>query len=350
MLKDVIVNDHVLGSVGKINDEQKLAPQEEKTETETETEAKTNTNTTNTKHINPVKRNNPLVAFMGISEYDSNAHENLPGVKIDCVNAMKCFNTKLKYTVLCLDKNNKIIYEEKDQSNDFWQGKHFKFRWNANDIDGYLEIVRKHLVKKQHDSLIFIISCHGDTDYKIYDSEGEEYEEEALLAMFTSIASALLESYEETEAETNSIIEKSKVFLIDRCRGDTSLKAIDVKKNTNNEENSNGSEKKDSVTTKGQTGNTEEKYTTKAISHAQTNRIFAPSANFCIVRANIKGYTVAEGDKNGGMFLQSVYKEFPHLDTRLMGLDSMVRQFEDGQRNWLHYMDICLSVLKLWNL
>ena len=76
----------------------------------------------------------------------------------------------------------------------------------------------------KHDSVLFFISAHGDSDGVILDSNCEEIQ----------LLSSIFNEFFGKKCEC--MIDKPKVFFIDACRGDQRMKRLN---DNNNEEKSN---------------------------------------------------------------------------------------------------------------
>lgn len=259
-----------------------------------------------------------LVAIIGIGDYDG--LPNLPGVSKDYENITNIFGKIWKYHVMYKTENNQIIY-----TNDLKQiksNKNYKLRWNSDEIDVFVEQVRKYVVTNNHDGLIFAISSHGDIGKKIYDSELEEYDLPNIFSSFAPEWRILLETYKETQEMSNKLFQLPKIFCVDCCRGQTKAKATYVQQNPYGEKEGNkGAQKKQKhqqVTLKSKTakmnqaGNhsTRETFLSKSISKAEANVVAAQMSNFCKVWANVEGFCVGDGSHNGGLFLRNVTKVF----------------------------------------
>ena len=59
----------------------------------------------------------------------------------------------------------------------------------------------------------------------MYDSDCEEYELDAIFSMYQPNASSLVESYSETQQESNYLAQIAKIFVLDMCRGNVATLA-----------------------------------------------------------------------------------------------------------------------------
>ena len=190
------------------------------------------------------------------------------------------------------------------------------------------------MVQNGHDALIFIITSHGDTDQVIYDSNIETYDLQDIFSAFIPEYSSLIDSYEESKEETESLFEIPKIFLIDACRGDYKARATKIltkdailpnstkttaKKSsinaTKNGTNDNDSECKDIESekigvlnaSKTESKTNDEKIVLKTLTNKNdTKKVFAQETNIYKLFANTEGCCVGDGSKNGGLFLRSV--------------------------------------------
>ena len=100
-----------------------------------------------------------------------------------------------------------------DDSNEFElqlivTGSHLskKFGETYKEIETFNENVRNIIVNNEFDSLIYFVSCHGDKDNVIYDSEGDEYQLDCVFYMFNNLYCRQLRN-------------KPKIFVVDAWYG-----------------------------------------------------------------------------------------------------------------------------------
>ena len=325
---------------------------------------------------------NALIVILGIGEYCGNMN-NLPGVSKDYKNIINVFTKTWNYKVFYwVDKDSKDDDDDADDANSTGSNNNsninynytpiytndtemiennlnFKLQWNGDEIDDFLEESRTKLVQNRHDGLIFIITSHGDSGRVIIDSDGENYELDALYSMFTPDARALL-STEEAESDSNHLLQIPKIFCVDSCRGNRKAKVTQIKfegiknkpklvkvykssknvqniKNTKNIKNiknvknvkevqvttvktsekvksqpqpQKDSNNKSSGSEKEKQKQTVEVFGLKAVSKEASNTMAAQDANFCKLYANVEGYSVADGSDKGGMLLRNIVKVF----------------------------------------
>ena len=159
----------------------------------------------------------------------------------------------------------------------------------------------------------------GDTGKVLYDSESEMCDLQEIFNMFCPESNILLESYTETQEESNHLFQIPKIFFLDMCRGNFKAKANKIQtKSTNKDSQTQNSQQtnKHSVTTANKILENsfdevdEEKYSMKSVSKEEATSIASQMSNFCVVYANTEGCAVADGTKHGGIFLRSVCKLF----------------------------------------
>ena len=267
--------------------------------------------------------NHPLIVILGIGTY--NGLNNLPGVKKDYTNIINTFVKYYQYSVFYqLDDNNTVYTNKMNQIKN-----NFKIKWSIDEMETFIENARKHVVQNGHNGLIFSLSCHGDRDKIIYDSECDSFELESLFMMFVPDANKLLESYKETQQESNVLFQIPKIFLLDHCRGDGIAKITEtigatMSNSEVKEDKEDNDEKKQEATisdkphavitskcntmtkTKPITNNTES-FALKTVSKEEGTTLAAQMTNFCKLYANTEGYSVASGSENGGLFLRYLF-------------------------------------------
>ena len=285
----------------------------------------------------------PLIIMMGVAEYDGLPY--LDSVIKDYDNVIATFVKYWKYKVFYKLNNNKYIYTNNINDID----NNYAVKWDCNDIDSFIEESRKQVVQNKHDGLMFFISSHGDQDDILYDSECEIYELNGIFGMYAAQSSALLQSYSETEQESNHLLSIPKIFFLDMCRGPGKAKVtkIEIGKNQtttmdvddgkqetktvmidetkeeskpNNEQADN--EKKTQTTNsasdpaislhnKNKTKEKkEETFSLKGINKEDAHTLVGQMANFSKIYANTEGFSVMGGSEHGGIFMRSVCRVF----------------------------------------
>ena len=110
--------------------------------------------------------------MLGIGEYDKNMPD-LVGASTDYANLIDVFYNQFKYSVVFYDDNDKLHYcNEKSKKNDnMIKNVKYKLKWTEDDISDFVDSVAKILLTGKHDSLLFFISSHGDSENIIYNIE-----------------------------------------------------------------------------------------------------------------------------------------------------------------------------------
>ena len=174
--------------------------------------------------------NNILVAILGIGKYDSGL-DDLPGVEKDYQNTINTFVKYWNYKVLYKTSNDDVDHSSLIYTNnkDIVSNRtNYTLYWTNDDIQLFVEQVRKTIVKNKHDGLLLVLSSHGDSDKVIYDSKLEIFELQYLFSMFSPEWSSLLESYKGTKQESNHLFKIPKIFCIDSCRGSLKAKLTNI--------------------------------------------------------------------------------------------------------------------------
>lgn len=287
--------------------------------------------------VEAITMKDPLIVIIGVGEYDRNFNHNLAGVAKDYKNIVSVFSSEdnWKYMVLYRTTDNSIVYSNKTQELEKNINKKYKLRWKVEEMEIFAEQARQKLVSQKHDGLIFVISGHGNRGNTFYGSTGKPLYLDCLSAMFSPLYQP--DSYKETEEETKHLFGIPKIFLIDCCRGSGAAKPFKTTSSVSNTSNiinntsSNTTDKKktmamdvdpedtkiDVTDSRSQSdlsintgGSTNEKFVTKGVTKEVGQKLVAEMANFCRIYANIDGCCVADGSKNGGLFLRSVCKIF----------------------------------------
>ena len=175
----------------------------------------------------------------------------------------------------------------------------FKTEWSIKDIMKYINDVRLECQLKNHDGLIFIISCHGTTRNMILTSNYTKFELNMLFDHFNGNSCRYL-------------IDKPKIFIIDSCRGNQIAQPINI----NYGGKYHQEEKKKTETIK-----------LKKIDNESNDLYFHCDANFCVIFANTEGYATADGNINGGFLIRSVKKVFNQSTfVEKHNLDDIIKQ------------------------
>ena len=184
---------------------------------------------------------NPLIAMIGISEYDAGVFHDLKCVISDYKNVEFAFNISRKYSMVHFDKYNQIIHKKCNHSStsvkvssttamgiaadaddnddvkvNVSSRDTFKLRWNEEEIFEFNEKVGDILKcrKYNYDALIYFISCHGDTGGVIYDSTGNKI---PLITIFDKF----------NNQNCIKLRNKPKIYFIEACRGSMRTKRFE---------------------------------------------------------------------------------------------------------------------------
>ena len=265
---------------------------------------------------------NALVVMLGIGTYDKNKRlklESLPGVEKDYDNILTTFVQTWKYTAFYKTDKNELTY-----SNDIKRIKktnNYKLHWTRNEIEQFSNEAKIHLSK--HDALIFVISGHGTTNQKIYDSECRAFSlKNELFEEFSGSTENIDKNIRDCDRRRISevLLAIPKIFCIECCRGENKiLVPVDVPTNTVN---------RGSIDLASMTPNTpyshesdvsipkielddekEQQEDQKMMSREQADSFSTTLSNYCKIWANVEGFSVRES-ANGGLFLRNVAKVF----------------------------------------
>ena len=257
---------------------------------------------------------NPLVVILGIGEYDE--WPNLIGVKKDYENMIKIFNKLFKYDILYKLSNNQFN-DNKSNGN---INDSFKLKWLSDDdgLDEVLEFVDDVKIalstkNKNYDSLIFIISCHGEADGVIFDSVGEEH---SLPNIYTTFNGEKFPDFAHCP----------KLFFVDACRGTLRRKPIKVEyKMDEDSKEIYVSPKGKENEYKNDDNKSDNKNNNKKLVSKEMN--IHEVANFYIVYANPEGYAAFDAGPKGGYLIQAIYKVFRKkeiLSQNLIGIKNHI--------------------------
>ena len=283
--------------------------------------------------------NNPLVAVIGIGEYDG--LPNLVGINKDYENLIYTFHKMYKHNILYCNNNNKIkdikSFDQSGKSN-------YKIRWTSDEIDLFLEKAKNKLKTKEYDAFLLFISSHGDSEGTLYDSDCEEYQVSSILNRFNG----------------ENCIEmafKPKLIFLDACRGSMKSKAVKL--------SSTGTIEDISVITNDQTLTTDATMVEKGgISgiFSQKNKKFKNNkkkpfeqqlrvlkvhkeGNFRLIYSNIEGYSAIDSTK-GGYLMRATKDIFCSNDMledwKSYNMDKLIKNIR-GRANQLASTDIVVQ-------
>ena len=162
------------------------------------------------------KMANPLIAMIGISDYDNDVFPNLECVVNDYKNVQHAFYVVRGYSFVFFNKQNQLIHKKclnsKNKNGKVISRNDLKLRWTDNEILNYNDQV--HLIlssKYNYDGLIYFISCHGDTGGVIYDSSGNKL---PLIIIFDKF----------NNQRCIQLRNKPKIYFVEACRGNQRTK------------------------------------------------------------------------------------------------------------------------------
>ena len=287
---------------------------------------------------------NPLVVILGIGEYDG--MPNLDGVLKDYKNIIYTFYNIFGYSIIFSDNQNKLHYCNKYNAKlSKSTTEQFKMNWTIDDIEQFIEKVTNTLDNNNtnnntnnnnndnnndnnnnnnnHDGLLLFISCHGESDGIILDSNCEEYQLSAIYYQF----------YGENSPH---LLNKPKIFIVDACRG--SMRSIINVDSTNTDKNSisKGNQSSDFEKTRGRTssnnnGKHENETENKQETNNSTNTIntvnlYHSQSNCRFIYTNPDGYAAADGGSRGGYLIQATKNVFCKQEITSQNLDNIVKQ------------------------
>ena len=141
----------------------------------------------------------PLVVAVVIGDYTKCSLPSLKEATKDYQNIIATFNGIRDYHIVYLNDQNKLQHlnyqTAKSSTNDTKSWK-FKTKWTCDEIEAFNENVRVNIIESQkndcnfsdnYDSIIYILSCHGDRDECIYDSNGESINTAFILETFNNV-------------------------------------------------------------------------------------------------------------------------------------------------------------------
>ena len=287
---------------------------------------------------------NPLVVILGIGDYDSDVFPSLEGIIQDYRNIKRCFNTFRGYSIVYQTAQRIIKYiPNRTDENDIPDN--FKIRWSEAEIIDFNEHIAKTYLcdkknkgnknsktnantkaknkskneninddRRQHDGLIYFVSCHGGKDCVIYDSKGEEY---SLTRLF----------YEFNNASCPYLRKMPKIYFLDCCRGmqkikrqpdDKASQMIITQTKDENCDDMKDDEKKDIeentvdtvTTTRGGLGNGKDASQQKTQTDGGICPTYIATRDDFKIFANTDGRATVDGGKKGGYLIRSVTQAF----------------------------------------
>ena len=210
----------------------------------------------------------------------------------------------------------------------------YKDKWTWEEIEKFCDDVKELLKNGQeegfYDSLMFIVSCHGEDEPGfIIDSRGEEYPLSSLFCQFQN-------------KEIPYLTNKPKLFFLDLCRGSSVHPAAAPNSMSGNSRSSktlNESTMSHIVMTNAHRSNshlTHDTYTGRRISHDhddvnydQLMKTVHKEANFAKIYANPPGYATIESI-NGGILIRAIKHVFSNVnEVKKSTLDDIFRQISN---------------------
>ena len=184
--------------------------------------------------------------MFAIEDYVTGTDDNIPNMHTAASDYFKVFRTmnmKRGYAFVCMiddkakkqnnnknnDNNNnnnsktdtksfEVSYNDKRIRDEKRCKKKWKLKISSDDIEEFHEYIKENILtdsnKFNHDGLIYFVSCFGDKDDVIYDSDGEEFSLSFIFNEFNN---------DNCKCLTN----KPKIFIIDTSRGVIVSKMID---------------------------------------------------------------------------------------------------------------------------
>ena len=252
-----------------------------------------------------------LVVIIGIGDYGGEMPE-LIGIEKDYNNIIYTFYKQFGYSVVLWDKNNNLCYWNKNGQKQ--KTKKYKIKWTDEEIYKFIDQVVEIVSTGKHDSLLFFISSHGDSEGVILDSQCDEI---SLLSIFSNFFGN----------KCVKMLNKPKIFIIDSCRGSmksrvkkqltprqrktSTLRVVAPIHAYDDTEITRGFSKKKSSVNQRRT-------TLKQLFHAQANCRF--------IYANPEGYAALDGGSKGGYLIRATKCVFLKKEIEKQSLDNIVNQ------------------------
>ena len=215
-----------------------------------------------------------------------------------------------------------------------------KLYWDKNDIIKLCEKARELILKYKHDSLMFVISGHGNSRRQLMDSKMNKFSISDIFDVFCGDY-ALHENDEMTDGD-RLLFTQPAIFIIDACRGSDPAPAYSIPNIPVNLQQANGvninsmkNESKENEKKENNTSNNNEVFDDKALNHnlaenkeepqtdddddeneseskmeGKRTNVSHRDANRFEIWANTDGYAVRGGQESGGLLIRSVRKVF----------------------------------------
>ena len=247
----------------------------------------------------------PLIVVCAIERYSDNEQlENFAtAARNDYFNIIEAFHFVGGYSLVYLDQMNQLKHLTKKSKHGNIPN-NFKLEWIDSDIDEFNKNIAKIASQDEYDSLIYLISCHGDESNIIFCSDGEEY---SLLSLYQQFDNCKCRPFRN----------KPKIFIIDCNRGKKEEKIFYNKssnqstffKNLSMQNETNIA--MDSQTKAPNTFVDDEKnFNSNNWNNTQiiNSKTYVPCADFVKLYSCVNGYNSLRHNKNGGYLIQSVTK------------------------------------------
>ena len=172
-----------------------------------------------TKPTESYRMTNPLIAMIGISEYDNGIFGNLECVINDYKNVQHAFYVVRGYSIVYFNEKNQLRHRrclkntKMKMNRNVFSRNDLKLRWTDDEVLNYNKQVHKILENKKYsyDGLIYFVSCHGDRDSVIYDSTGNKI---PLIVIFDKF----------NNQNCIQLRNKPKIYFVEACRGNQRTK------------------------------------------------------------------------------------------------------------------------------
>ena len=254
---------------------------------------------------------NPLVVVVVIGDYKDSPLPSIEGALNDYHNVVRAFNYIRRYDIVFATNNGVKHLANKNCVTNINEIKSFDFKlkWVDNDLDNFNTHISQEILSSQngdannYDSLIYILSSHGDSDESVYDSNGEELSIEYIHYTFNN-------------KSCKSLRQRPKIYIfdIDRVGGDSytakqasQMHMLQSDNNINYNQNSNNLKSKD-----GEHVHVHSPNMTPSLPEAVLDtKTYTEKSHCCTIFGNSKQQPWSIGTKNefkGSLFVSSFTK------------------------------------------
>ena len=268
---------------------------------------------------------NPLVVVIGIGNFKGQYPQLF--VERDYQNVIFAFNYTRGYHIVYFNPKNELIHlTNRANQSKYYKSKNFKVTWNKKEIIQLNTIVKTRFLRTgnestndSYDSLIYIISTHGNRDDIIYDSDLNKIELQSIFSEFDNVNCSALQL-------------KPKVFVLDHCRG---RKVAKLKPNSlyqdedeDEKEKHKEKEKEEKVDAKEMKKNhVDTKYNTRDKKPDTTIPVVNAASHVLKIFANKNAYAISDGGCKGGYLIRSFTKVIINDDWfKGLNLNEMILQ------------------------